>query len=111
MRRPSVGCRSGEEIRVLKLLKLLSLLVVAALGAAFAYINPDQVTVSYYFGDLSLPLGMLIFLLLGGGILVGVLVSAAGMLRLQRENIGLRRRTQLANQEINNLRAMPLRDR
>lgn len=96
---------------MLKLLKLLLLFLVAVLGAAFAYINPVEVTVSYYFGELTLPMGMLIFLLFGGGILVGVLVSAAGFLRLQRENASLRRRSQLASQEINNLRAMPLRDR
>lgn len=96
---------------MLKLLKLLLLLLVAVLGATFAYINPAEVTISYYFGDLTLPLGMLIFLLFGGGILVGVLASLAGFLRLQRENANLRRRSQLASQEINNLRAMPLRDR
>ena len=50
---------------MLKLLKFFFLIAAAALGASFAYINPGLVRVSYYFGVLELPLGILIFLLLG----------------------------------------------
>jgi len=95
---------------VLKLLKFLLLIVVAALGASFAYINPGLVTLSYYFGEVALPLGILIFLLLGIGIVLGLLSSIAGYLRLRRENLHLRRRSQLISEEINNLRSLPLRD-
>lgn len=96
---------------MLKLLKLLVLMSVFTLGAAFAYINPGNVTISYYFGELSLPLGMVFFLLFGSGLVVGVLLGVAGLVRLRSENLQLRRRSQLAHQEINNLRALPLRDR
>ena len=93
------------------LLKFLLLLVIATLGASFAYINPGDVSISYYFGDLELPLGLLIFLLLGVGMAIGVLVSLAAYIRVQRENGSLRRRAQLAGEEIQNLRSLPLRDR
>ena len=96
---------------MLKLLKFLFLIVVAAMGASFAYINPGLVTLSYYFGAVELPLGILIFLLLGIGILLGLLSSIAGYLKLRRENAHLRRRSQLIGEEINNLRSLPLRDR
>jgi putative membrane protein len=95
----------------MKLLKFLLLLAVAALGAAFAYINPVLVHVSFYFGEIGLPLGILIFLLIGMGMLAGVLASMSGFIRLKRENAHLRRLSELANQEINNLRTIPLRDR
>ncbi len=96
---------------MLKLLKFLILLLTATLGAAFAYINPGQVKLSYYFGSWELPLGVLLFLLLGAGILIGYLACLGWFFRLKKENAALRRRSDLANQEINNLRAMPLRDR
>ena len=96
---------------MLKLLKLLVLISVFTVGAAFAYINPGDVTISYYFGELRLPLGMLLFLLFGIGLVVGALLGIAGQFRLRGENLQLRRRSELAHQEINNLRALPLRDR
>lgn len=96
---------------MLKLLKFLFLLVIAAFGASFAYINPGLVRLSYYFGETELPLGILIFLLLGIGIILGLLSSIAGYVRLRRENAQLRKRSQLVSEEINNLRSLPLRDR
>ncbi len=96
---------------MLKLLKFFFLIAAAALGASFAYINPGLVRVSYYFGVLELPLGILIFLLLGVGIVLGLLSSVAGYVRLRRENSQLSRRSQLVSEEINNLRSLPLRDR
>lgn len=96
---------------MLKLVKFLLLLLAATLGAGFAYINPGLVTVSYYFGEWRLPLGILTFLLLGVGILIGFLSCLGWFVRVKKENIALRRRSELASQEVNNLRAMPLRDR
>ena len=96
---------------MLKVLKFLLLVLVALIGAAFAYINPGLVTVSYYLGELQLPLGLLIFVLLGIGMLAGAVASLTWFVRLKRENRTLRRRFALAHQEIDNLRAMPLRDR
>ena len=94
-----------------RLVKFLFLLLVALAGAVFAYINPGEVGVSYYFGELTLPLGILIFMLLGLGVLIGVLGSLMNFIGLRRENNRLRREAGLAQQEINNLRTMPLQDR
>lgn len=96
---------------MIKLLKILLLLLVASLGAGFAYSNPELVSVSYYFGEIALPLGILIFLLIGVGMLSGVLASMGWVIRLKRDNANLRRVADLANQELSNLRTIPLRDR
>jgi len=106
--------RSGgrdKGLRVFKLVKFLVVLLAAMLGAGFAYINPGLVTVSYYFGEWQLPLGILTFLLVGAGILIGFLSCLGWFVRIKKENAALRRRSELASQEVNNLRAMPLRDR
>lgn len=101
----------AKEVGVIKLLKFLLLLLVAAFGAGFAYINPDLVGISYYFGRLELPLGVLILLAIGVGLLAGMLASVGGLIRLKRENAHSRRLAELANREIEDLRATSLQDR
>jgi len=95
---------------VLKLIKLLLALALVLLGAAIANLNPEEVRVSYYFGELLLPLGVLLLLLLGAGLILGVLASLSMFVRIKRENLDLKRKAQLASTEIRNLRSMPLRD-
>jgi len=96
---------------MLKLIRLLLGLVVALFGAAFAYLNPADVAVHYYFGTLQLPLGVLILGLLGIGILVGILASLLPLMRARRENHRLHRKAELTGQEIRNLRSIPIKDR
>lgn len=95
---------------MLKLIKLLLALALVLLGAAIANLNPEEVRVSYYFGELLLPLGVLLLLLLGAGLILGVLASLSMFVRIKRENLDLKRKAQLASTEIRNLRSMPLRD-
>ncbi len=96
---------------MLRLVKFFFLLLVALAGAVFAYNNPGDVSVSYYFGELTLPLGILIFILLGLGVLMGVLGSLLMFIGIRRENRRLKRQIGLAQQEVANLRSIPLQDR
>lgn len=76
---------------MLALIKFIFLVLVAILGAAIATINPDLITINYYFGSLEVSLGILIFILLGLGTLIGLLVNLMIILRLRTENLSLRR--------------------
>lgn len=96
---------------MLRLIKFLFLLVMAVLGAGFASINPEPATLHYYFGDLTLPMGMLLLGVLGMGMLLGLLVSMLMLLKTRRENARLRRKAELVHTEVNNLRTIPLKDR
>ncbi len=96
---------------MLRLIKFLFLLAMAVLGAGFASINPETATIHYYFGDLTLPMGMLMLGVLGLGMLLGLLASIFILLKIRRENSRLRRKAELANMEVNNLRTIPLQDR
>lgn len=96
---------------MLKLIKFLFLLAMAILGAGFVSINPETATMHYYFGDLTLPMGMLMLGVLGLGILLGLLASTFMLLKARRENARLRRKTELVSMEVNNLRTVPLKDR
>ncbi len=94
-----------------KLLKFILLLGVALLGAGFASINPEPVVVHYYLGEISLPVGMLVLIVVGIGAVLGVLGSLLMILQLQSVNNRLRQQARLASEEVNNLRTIPLKDR
>lgn len=93
-----------------KLIKFLLLLGFAILGAAFASINPDPVRVHYYFGELNLPLGLVVLGALAAGILIGVMLSLLIVMKTRRENRLLKKKADLVNREVNNLRTIPVKD-
>ncbi len=92
-------------------IKLLLLLALMLLGASFAIINDAPVMVDFYFIRPELPLSVLLLLVLGGGILLGGLAGMVYFLRVKKENADLRRKSRLVNEEIKNLRAMPVKGR
>lgn len=94
---------------MLKLIKIILLLGFAVLGAGFASINPEPAKVHYYFGDLSLPMGMLVLGVLAAGMLIGMLGSFFMVLNTKRENRKLRKKSALVNKEIENLRTNPVK--
>ena len=96
---------------MLKLVKFLVLLCFAVLGAGFASINPGEVSVHYYFGEIQLPMGVLILGMLGVGIVAGTIVSMLLFIKIKRENVTLRRKADLVKEEVENLRTIPLKDR
>ena len=92
-------------------IKLLLLLALMLLGASFAVINDAPVMVDLYFIRPELPLSMLLLLVLGGGILLGGLAGMFYFLRVKKENADLRRKSRLVHEEVENLRAMPVKGR
>jgi len=93
------------------ILRFFILLLVVALGAALATLNADTVRFDYYFDAMDLPLSMVLVVTLGVGALFGVLAGLSLSLGVRRENARLRRSLNLAEQEISNLRKLPIRDR
>jgi putative membrane protein len=93
-----------------RLLKLLIFLVLMIVGAAFAVMNAENVNLNYYFGTGQFPLSMVLVGSLCAGAVLGVLATIGSILRLKHENGELRRKARLASEEVNNLRALPLKD-
>jgi putative membrane protein len=91
-------------------LKLLLIIIIMMLGAAFAVLNADPVHFNYYFGTLELPLSLIVSTALGVGVVIGILSGIGLALGLKRENVSLKRRSRLVNEEIKNLRNMPLKE-
>ena len=93
-----------------KLIKFLLLLGFAVLGAGFASINPHPVTAQYYFGEVTLPMGMLVLAVLAAGMLIGMVVSMLMVAKTRRENRLLRKKAELVNKEVDNLRTIPVKE-
>jgi putative membrane protein len=94
---------------VINLIKLFLALVILTLGAGLATLNEGEVTLNYYFGSLVAPLPLAMIGALGAGLLLGFIAGLTLWAKLRRENAKLRRSAKLAQEEVNNLRAIPLK--
>lgn len=86
-------------------------IVVLVLGLGFAYKNAQIVSVDYYFGlhwEGSLSLLLLSTMTLG--VLLGLMVGLGMYVRLQRQLVRARREIRDIEQEVQNLRALPIKD-
>lgn len=86
------------------------LLLVSLLGLTFALMNAENVQLDYYFGSVQAPLSLLMVIALIVGAGCGVLASLGIILGLKRELAKLRKSNKLAEQEVANLRSLPLKD-
>ena len=94
---------------MINLIKLFVVLVVLTLGAGFASLNEGQVTLDYYFGRVETPLPMALLGSLGIGLLLGFVAGLTLWAGARREAAALRRAARLAQEEVKNLRAIPLK--
>ncbi len=93
------------------LIKLIVAVLLMVLGAAFAIVNEQPVELDLYFVAVSMPLSMILLLALGVGILLGLLASFLYFVKIRKENADLRRHVRLVEQEVKNLRSLPINDR
>jgi len=92
------------------LLYIIFLLIIL-LGISFAYLNADSVTFNYYLGERTIPLSLLLISSLGVGLILGFAIVFVAWFRLKVENFFLKKRLKSAKQEVENLRAIPIREK
>jgi len=86
-------------------------LVVVLVGVTFTTKNAQVVELNYYFGiHWTTPLSFMLLTTLTVGIALGFLASLAMLARMQRQLLQARRDSRQPEQEVNNLRALPIRD-
>lgn len=93
-----------------RILGLLLVLLVLVFGLFFGLLNAEPVTVNYYFGSRSVPLSFALIVMLVLGAVCGALAGLAHAFRLRREIHRLRKEHRIAEQELANLRALPIKD-
>ena len=94
----------------MRLIKLVILLLIMAVGAVFAVLNAEAVQFNYYYGSIELPLSLIIAGAIFLGAVLGVIVAFFLSLNLKQENAQLRYQVELRSKEIDNLRALPIKD-
>jgi len=93
-----------------RLLLLILFLLLLALGISFAVHNAELVTLNYYFGAISGPLSLIVIIALAAGAVLGVSTSLLLVFSQRRKVARLQRKLNTCEQEIRNLRHLPLRD-
>ncbi|MEX0731951.1 MAG: lipopolysaccharide assembly protein LapA domain-containing protein [Aquisalimonadaceae bacterium] len=94
-----------------RIIGFIVVLLVVLFGLSFSLLNADTVAVDYYFGELNLPLSLLLVFSLIIGALAGVLACLAMVMTRTREMRRLRRRLTDTEKELNELRRLPLKDK
>ncbi|MDH5594166.1 MAG: LapA family protein [Gammaproteobacteria bacterium] len=94
----------------MRLFVYLLFLAVLLVCVGFAVINAEPVAVSYYFGELTAPLSLIVVIAIIAGALLGIIAGLGMVLGAKREMSGLRRQLRLKEKEVSNLRAIPIRD-
>jgi len=84
---------------MLGFLKFLILIILAALGAAFAVANSAAVQIDLGLYRPTAPLSVLLLLSLGVGLVLGGLASSVYYLRYKRENIALRHQRKIVEEQ------------
>jgi putative membrane protein len=94
-----------------RLLFLILFLLLLALGISFAVHNAVPITLNYYFGSITGPLSLVVVIALAVGAMLGVSTSLLLVLRQRRKVARLKRKLDTCEQEIRNLRHLPLHDK
>ena len=85
------------------------LLLVVLFGLTFASLNSTPVVLNYYLGTKQFVLSVLLVIAFGLGIIVGAIFTLFPILKLKRDNRRLRSRIKIAEQEVDNLRSIPIK--
>jgi putative membrane protein len=88
----------------------IAVFIIILVGILFAVLNSEPVKLNYYFGFRETPLSLALMLFLFLGAILGVLASLGLILRSRREVARLRKMAEVAEKEISNLRAIPIKN-
>jgi lipopolysaccharide assembly protein A len=86
-------------------------IVVLIFGFTVAFQNRHAVDVNYYFGfHWHGPLVWIMLVVFAAGALIGFVASLRLMMRMQRRLVQARKELRRREQEVTNLRALPIKD-
>lgn len=94
----------------MRVLKISFYLILSFLIVVFALLNSTSVQLNYLFGRTQLPLSLVMFIFLSLGALIGMIWTASWVISQRGSNHELKTKVDLLQKEIDNLRAMPVKD-
>lgn len=93
--------------------RIVSLVVffgITLVAVSFALLNVTEVELGYYLGSVKSPLSLVLVVTLAIGAGLGLLAALGVILRMKREIMRLQRSVKVAEKEVVNLRALPIKD-
>lgn len=85
-------------------------LIIILLAIIFAILNSHAVEINFYFKSFKIYLPLLLLIDLALGALLGMFALLPALLRAKNNNRKLRQRIKQTEQEIKNLRTIPIKD-
>jgi lipopolysaccharide assembly protein A len=87
----------------------LFILIIISLGLTFAVLNSAPVAFNYYLGTKQIALSLLMISTLGAGIIIGFIFALSPWLKAKKESRALKAKLKNLEQEVSNLRTLPLK--
>lgn len=85
--------------------------ITLVVGITFVFQNRQAIDLNYYFGiHWTGPLSLALLATLAIGVIVGYLASLRMVIRMQRQLVQARKEIRQIEQEVVNLRALPIKD-
>ncbi len=94
----------------MKVIGYTLVLLLIIFGITFAILNSEMVSIHYYIGAKQLPLSLLLAIDFGVGLLIGWIFMGFMVVRLKTKLYRLKKKLQITEKEVNNLRAISVRD-
>jgi len=95
---------------MVRIVYLFIFLILVIFGIVFAILNAEPVKLNYYFGSKEVALSLILVLSMIVGAILGIIASASMIISNRREVMKLRKSAEVAEKEVANLRAIPIRD-
>ena len=94
----------------MKVFTYIFVIAIILFGVSFTVLNADPVKLNYYFGVREISLSLLLAFTLIIGAVLGIIVLLSPLFRLKTENYRLRQKLTGIEQEVENLRSIPIKD-
>ncbi len=92
------------------ILSMIFFLVVLVIGTSFAMLNSQLVNLDYYFGITESYLSVVIVVSIFFGMILGLLCCMGLLFSARRKTNKLLREKRIIEEELKNLRTLPLKD-
>lgn len=94
----------------MRLITIILYLLLMIIGVSFAVLNASMIDLNLYIIKFSLPLPLLLTLVLGLGLIIGFFLGLYKYWRLKFSFNKIKNQLKLTEQEIKNLREIPLKN-
>lgn len=94
-----------------RFISIIFIVLILLLVLLFTLLNAEPVSLNYYLGKIEQPLALILVVTFVAGALIGLLSSVVVILSSRHEVSRLRKQIKQTEQEVLNLRSIPIKDK